>query len=247
MTAEYRFRIAGHYKPQTLPMARLADYLGQLATLFGEPSGVTFVGVEAGSAVLVAAVDDNAAPTVQARLDEAVRGQGPKDARSALSKLDAMLAEDQASGELRRGEAVVLTFPGGEPAESESVLAVRQAGTLDGQVIRIGGTDDNAIAVHLRDGDTVHTGLTCAPELADQLKLQFRTGIIRVTGEGAWERQAGTWRLRTFRIADFEVLVDQPLDDLVADVRRSYSGSWADVADPLATILAERHGGGTAH
>ncbi|PJK30431.1 hypothetical protein [Minwuia thermotolerans] len=228
-------------------MARLAGYLGHLATLFGEPSGVKFVGVEAGSTVLVAGVDDNAAPAVQTRLDNVARGQGPNDARSALSRLGDMLAEDRATGELRRGAAVVLTFPGGEPAEAQGVLTVRQAGTMDGRVIRIGGTDDNAIAVHLRDGDTIHTGLTCAPELADRLKVQFRTGVIRVTGEGTWERQAGTWRLRTFRIADFEVLDDRPLDDLFADVRRTYSGSWADVADPLATILAERHGDGTAH
>jgi hypothetical protein len=36
---EYRFKI-GAYTPQTMPMARLAEYMAELAVLLGEPSPI---------------------------------------------------------------------------------------------------------------------------------------------------------------------------------------------------------------
>ena len=52
---QLRFKI-GAYSPATMPMARLARYLDNLATVLGEPSSVHLVSVEDGSTVPVVAV-----------------------------------------------------------------------------------------------------------------------------------------------------------------------------------------------
>ena len=58
---EYRFRIDG-FTPDTLPMARLAEYIADLAVIFGEKELVHFVGIEKGSAILIQKIDAVAAP-----------------------------------------------------------------------------------------------------------------------------------------------------------------------------------------
>ena len=58
---EYRF-IIDPYSPGTLPMARLAAYMGELARLLGRLDKVHFVRLEEGSTVLVQRVEPEAAP-----------------------------------------------------------------------------------------------------------------------------------------------------------------------------------------
>jgi hypothetical protein len=64
---QYRFTIADSFTPDTLPMERLGEYVAALAKLLGERTNVHFLGVEAGSAVLVATIDPPAQPTVRER------------------------------------------------------------------------------------------------------------------------------------------------------------------------------------
>ena len=49
---EYRFVIDA-LSPDSLPMARLAEYMGELARLLGRPDQVHFERLEGGSTVLV--------------------------------------------------------------------------------------------------------------------------------------------------------------------------------------------------
>ncbi len=58
-TDEYRFVIDA-YSPETLPMSRLAEYMTDLARLFGTAERVHFVRLEAGSTVLVQRVEPEA-------------------------------------------------------------------------------------------------------------------------------------------------------------------------------------------
>ena len=65
--AEYQFKIDA-YTPETIPMARLSEYMGQLALLLGEPAAVHFRKLTRGSTVLNAKIDREAAPKVRDRV-----------------------------------------------------------------------------------------------------------------------------------------------------------------------------------
>jgi hypothetical protein len=58
---EYQLRIAA-YTPATIPMARLAQYMADLAIMFCERDSVHFRGLTKGRTILNARVDREAAP-----------------------------------------------------------------------------------------------------------------------------------------------------------------------------------------
>ncbi len=245
MQSEYRFTIADAYTPETLPMARMAEYAAALAKLLGEQERVHFRSVEPGSAVLVAAVEPPVRREVAGRLAAVRGGEGPPDARKAFAELDRMLRRDNATGTLSdENGAVVVPFPGRDRPEPLEYGPFRQNGTLDGQVVRVGGKDDT-VHVHLRDGPVVHTGLYCNWEVARDIARHFGGPTLRVHGTGTWFRGGdGTWELRQFRIADFEVLDDAPLEAVVSRLREAEGSHWNEVPDPVRTLLEERHGDG---
>ena len=243
MHSQYRFKIDGGFKPETLPLERLAEYLGALAELLGEEAYIHFRGVETGSAVLVADVDDPARPKVLARVRAVGDGSGAKDAARAFRRLDDLLREDNAVGELRNDADVVIPFPGRSRAEPLAFGPMKQSGTLDGQVLRVGGKD-RTVPVHLRDGEVVYVGLWAAPPLARRIAAHLLGPTIRVQGTGSWIRtSAGLWELKSFRIRDFDVLDDSSLEQVVAEVRVLGREAWADV-DDAGVLLRELRGGG---
>jgi hypothetical protein len=245
---EYRFTIADSYTPETLPMERLAEYVGTLARLLGEKQNVHFRSLEAGSAVLVAIVDPPAQPKVRERLMAVRDDHAPKDAQKAFSELDELLRKDHATGCLTDGAGtLIVPFPGRNRPEPLVFGPFRQDGTIDGQVLRVGGKDET-VPVHLRDGPVIHTGLHCAPELARRIAQHLLGPTLRVHGTGTWFRaEAGAWELRSFRINDFEVLDDASLLSVVSKLRNVKGSDWSELADPVRTLLAERHGDEGTH
>lgn len=245
---QYRFTIADSFTPETLPMERLGEYVATLAKLLGEQTNVHFLGVEAGSAVLVATIDPPAQPKVRERVLAVRDGGGPSDARKAFAELDEMLRKDNATGILSDGPGgVVIPFPGRNRPEPLVYGPFREDGTIDGQLIRVGGKD-KTVPVHLRDGAVIHTGLVCTPEIARRIAAHLYGPTLRVHGTGTWFRTgAGVWELRSFRINDFEVLDDAPLLTVVGNLRKVKGSDWNTVPDPVRALLAERHGDEGAH
>jgi hypothetical protein len=245
---EYRFTIADSFTPASLPMARLAEYVAALASLLGEQANVHFRSIEPGSAVLVATIDPPAQPKVSARLVAVRDGGGPSDARKAFADLDEMLRKDNATGALSDDAlGVVVEFPGRNKPEPLVYGPFRQDGTIDGQLIRVGGKDET-VPVHLRDGAIIHTGLVCTPEIARRIAPHLYGPTLRVHGAGTWFRTGvSEWELRNFRINEFEVLDDAPLLTVVGKLRRVKGSDWSTVPDPVAALLAERHGDEGAH
>ncbi|MCL6608040.1 MAG: 4-hydroxy-3-methylbut-2-enyl diphosphate reductase [Geminicoccaceae bacterium] len=174
MAVDYRFVIENSFTPETLPMERLAEYVAALAKLLGERDCVHFRGIEPGSAVLVATVDSPARPKVRERVIAVRDGSAPDDAARAYADLDEMLRKDNATGTLS-GEAggVVVSFPGRNRREPRVIGPFRQDGTIDGQLIRVGGKDET-VPVHLRDGAIIHTGLIFTPEIARKIARAVR-------------------------------------------------------------------------
>ena len=215
----YVFRIDA-FTPDTLPMARLAEYMATLAKLIGHQEHTHFVSLERGSAKLVHKIDPVDAPKVQARIEAAARNDGPQEAVAAKEKLDQMLANDNAVGELMRVDGrVVIPFPGRTRPKPLAFPAFRQDGSIDGQVVSVGGRDATAHAI-LQDGPITYTGLTMPREIARQLAHHLYGPKIRLFGSGRWERRPdGAWKLLDFRVDRFICLDETPMSEVLRDIR----------------------------
>lgn len=245
---EYRFHIDDSFKPATIPMERLGEYIKALAQLMGETGSVHLDRVTEGSVVLHAAIDQPAQIKVRDRVS-GLRGKTTsKEVARAFGVLDDMLRKDNATGRLVEvGGQVVIPFPGRNRPEPVVFGPFKQDGTLEGQVIRVGGKDDT-IPVHLRDGAVVHTGLNATEDVARRIAQHLLGPTVRVHGTGTWLREGdGTWQLKSFRINDFELLDETPLDGVVARLRAVRGSGWGEVPDPVRELLEDRQGGTDRH
>jgi hypothetical protein len=206
------------FTPETVPMARLADYRTDFAELLGHREHVHFGKLKQGSLVVAARVDEIAQRKVEKRVEEVRYGVGPELARKALREIDDKLAEDNAVGRVCRGKAKLIEFPGRTRHVEAKLGPVEQAGVLDGEVIQVGGRDET-INVHLKAGDQIHFCVT-SKAVARQLAQHIFGSPIRVHGKGTWARmESGAWILKKFEIADFEPLDETPLSSLFEGLR----------------------------
>lgn len=233
MSATYDFRMDA-WKPDTLPMARLADYLAELAVLFGNKEHVHFMKVRKGSAIQEIMVDPVAETKVSTRLHLAAGAEAPDDIARANRKINRMLREDNASGGLRlKGGARILDFPGRKTPLAEEAI-VYEVGELDGVVIKIGGKDDSVPAL-LEGEHGVYYRCNTSRDVARMLASHLFGQPIRVAGCGKWRRtQEGGWELDTFDIKSFEALEASSLGDIVATLRAIEGSEWNAMEDPQA-------------
>ena len=80
------------YSPETIPMAKLAEYMADFAALLGRENSVHFLGLEKGSTKLAARVGYEDVPKVKTRLHDLRRGDPPRDAAKVFAQIDARLA-----------------------------------------------------------------------------------------------------------------------------------------------------------
>lgn len=236
--AEYRLVIDA-YIPEKIPMARLAEYMKHLADMLGEPAAVHFARLEAGSTVLVSKVEREAIPKVKQRVIAIRRREGPSEGMRAYRAINRLLREDDGIGLLKEGraEATIIRFPGREEAE-ETFPAVRQYGSVDGVVVRIGGKDQTVHVTLESEGEQIvgcYTTRLIAMELRHKL---FEP--VRLFGRGRWTRDNdGRWSLLDFKVESFEALPDIPLSAALSELR-SVKAEWGpEAVSELATI---RHG-----
>lgn len=235
---ELRLKIDA-FRPDTIPMARLAEYMAALADLLGNEKSVHFVRLDPGSIELVHRVDLEDKPKVHARLEALHRGDGAADAIKAFRCLDNMLANDNAIGALTADhDAVIIQFPGKTRPTPTDYGAFNQQGSFDGIPVKIGGLAD-MVPIHLQETGPlgqVHNGLATR-EIARAIAAHLFETPIRVHGNGRWRREtSGAWTLTRFHISDFEVLDDAPLDAVVARLRAVQGFGWRNVDEPLATL-----------
>lgn len=235
---EFRFRIDA-FSPDTMPMARLAEYMAQLAAILGETKSVHLVALEPGSTVLVHRVEREAVPKVRDRTSAVRRGDAPRDAQVAYRTVNRFLREDNASAvliEKKRGPTV-LRFPGREES-AETFPSVRQQASLEGIVARVGGTDETIPVLLLSENQPIagcYTTRDVAKRLAQRL---FEP--VRLHGHGTWMRDAeGVWTLKAFKIETFEVLETATLTEAVEKLR-AVKADWGKNA--LADLEIIRHG-----
>ena len=231
----YRF-VVDALSPDRVPMARLAEYIADLARLFGYKEHVHFDRVEQGSLVAVQQVEQEYAPLVHERLSAANNAEGvPDDVADAVESLNHHLAKDGATGSLRDDAGEVIKFPGRDKPPPQTFGPFKQPCTFDGVLIRVGGKDDT-VPVHLQAGDAIHI-CNSTRDMARRLAPHLYRGTLRVWGDGRWERESdGRWKLIRFDISKFEELDDAPIDEVVQRLREVKDSGWRQFDDPLAEI-----------
>jgi hypothetical protein len=214
---KYELHIAA-FSPATIPMARLSEYMADFAALLGHEEHVHFEKLSEGSVAILSRVDPVAEVKVQRRLEEVRYGTAPRAAMEALSAIDDKLAADNAVGSIRRGSAKIIEFPGRNRPKESSLGPIVQPGTVDGEVIQVGGRDET-INVHIKSGDDFHRCIT-TKAIARRLAHHIFGPPVRLRGRGTWSRaESGEWKLHRFDIETFEVLDETPLSKLFDGLR----------------------------
>src|SRR3954470_2064149 len=67
------------YSPDTIPMAKLAEYMADFAALLGKEHGVHFDHLESGSTTIVSRVEYEDLPKVTTRLNDIRQGTASKE------------------------------------------------------------------------------------------------------------------------------------------------------------------------
>lgn len=233
----YRYVIDGH-TPETLPMARLAEYVRAWAILLGETRHVHFERVERGSAVLVARVEGVSAPTVRNRVRSLQDGTAPLEVRTAFHDLNRLLVNDSSSGRMEGG-AEIIEFPGIKRVAPPTYGPFNQEGTLDGRLVRIGGRTDAKAWI---DDGTRMLKCLVTKELAKKLAPHL-FDMVRVVGRGRWSRDSeGKWELLSFKVDSFEPLDERPLSEVIAELRAVEGNGWREIEDPYEELRRLRHG-----
>lgn len=123
---------------------------------------------------------------------------------------------------------------------------LREWGNLDGILIRVVGKDDT-VSVHLLDGDEIHI-CNANPEVARLLAPNLLGAILRVHGEGRWERdEDGNWNLLRFDIRGFQLLDDVPLGEAVRRLRAVKGSGWRRISEPAHELRRLRGGQSVNH
>ena len=224
-------------RADSLPMARLAEYIADLARLFGQTDHVHFDRVASGSAVLVQQVEGNYDGYVRERLNTANNPEGaPGDVAAVVESINARLDKDGATGKLGdERDSQIIYFPGRDRPAPRTFGPFKQLCAFDGVLIRIGGRDDT-VPVHLQAGTKIHVCNTDR-DMARRLAPHLYGGTLRVWGDGRWVREpSGRWKLIWFDISKFVPLNDAPIDEVVERLREVKGSGWKQIDDPLAEM-----------
>lgn len=234
---ELSFVIPGH-TPETMPLNRLLEYLHEITLLLGEAENLHLVALNTSSCAPLFHTDRETALRVKANAARVERGDGTKKQVDAYNSVRRMLRRDGVWNRpalLRSQTAVVMTI---EAAPEETALSgIRQASSVDGALIKIGGASDNA-SIQLQDLEgKIISGFTAKRGIAKEL-AHHMWDPVRLFGVGQWGRsEDGKWELERMQVHSFETLEDESLSVTMGKLRAA-NVSWPD--DAIERLLSER-------
>lgn len=239
---EYRFKIDA-YTPETIPLIRLAEYLRNLAILFGNTDSVHLVKVAKGSTAPLVLVQREAEIKVRERLQAVRAKDGPEDAMKADKNINELLREDAAKGAIVDPvKKRILVFPGRDLNKLLEYGPFTQPGILEGTPIKIGGEQD-WVPVHLEDSLGEVRWCWAKRSLARDIARHIFTSVIRVDGTARWLRQRdGEWDMVSFRAKSFSVLESQVTLRESINHLRAIPAKWKEHDDPLGELKKIRSG-----
>lgn len=237
------------YTPETIPMARLAQYMQNLAAMLGHDAAVHFDGLKPGSTQLVTRIDHEDVPKVAAHLAQVKRGEGSPEAAKAQAEIDSLLADDNATGFVYEDDnksAKVIVFPGVTRPKPTMFGPFNQEGSLDGVLISVGGADQT-VHLQLQSGEVKYTGIVTNRETARRLAKHMYEPV-RIFGTGRWLRdQEGNWVLKKFRLKTYEVLANDDLKEVIDQMRGIEGSEWKEMDDPISVLKTLREKGNGLH
>lgn len=216
---EYRFEIPA-YTPETIPLDRLLSYLAEVAILLGDPKEMHLLRIETASAQPVIAMPRPAALKARRRVEEVRNGGGSERRRNAFTRIRGMVEEDG-------GGAALLIAPEGttilkfEPPRQlgPALHGIRQEGTIQGRLMRVGGIQENSRVLLESDSGEVISGCYANRRLAKELG-NYLFQMIRLSGIGTWMRSPdGKWSLERMQVQSFYTLDDVPLSEVVRELQ----------------------------
>ena len=223
--ARFHLKISA-YSPETIPMARLAEYMQELAALMGSEAHVHYRGATKGSTVLHAEVEAEDIPKVEDRLRTAATDNATAEMRKVLARIEALLRADNARGTLTHNGERLIKFLGVDAVITARIGPVHEATSLEGELVRVGGKDKTLHALLVgTDGQEMRL-TTRSRDLAKQLAGHLFSKV-RAHGTGAWFRsEAGHWELEELRLETFEPVSDRSLLEAVAELRAVPGSGW---------------------
>jgi len=237
------------FTPETIPMARLAHYMQNLAALLGHDTAVHFDTLKPGSTQLVTKIDHEDVPKVATHLAQVKRGEGSPEATKAQAEIDRLLAEDNATGfvyEDDKDSAKIIAFPGVTRPKPATFGPFNQEGSLDGILISVSGADQT-VHIQLQNGDIRYTGIDTNRETARRLAKHMYEPV-RVFGTGRWMRdQEGKWILKRFKVESYNILAADDLKDAIERMRGVEGSEWKSMDDPIGALKALREEGNGFH
>jgi hypothetical protein len=237
------------FQPDSIPMARLAEYMADLATMVGEKASVHFVRLEDGCVQLVHDVAFTAFPKVEERARGIRNGDAPAEAMNAYRSLNKKLAFDNtfAVYAAADGGAEILDFPGVRTPKPIELAPVEQPGSIVGVVQGVGGKSyvEN-VPVFVDTGDLVHA-CVASRAVAKELGHYILADERRFDGTAAWQRdENGAWTLKKFLIRTHEALNAETLSETV-DRLRAVRSDLSEIPDPWGDIMRSRREEGEPH
>ncbi|MGA2887701.1 MAG: hypothetical protein ABSE51_06580 [Terracidiphilus sp.] len=251
---EFRFKIDGKIgdealTPLTMPMARLAEYLADLAIIMGHAESVHFLEAKDGSHESVLMVEADEEARITKHIQDAAHGICTREANLAYRRLDNRLREDCAIADITNisKRAKILEFPGRNLEVPQEYGPIKERASLVGVLKRIGGFDES-VPVHLQRADGVIFCCETAAMIAKQLYL-FYEKTVRVHGIATYIRnKEGVWKVENFRIQSFdpEPLSEESFSETIEKLKAIPGNGWGEIPDPLEELYRLRHGGGSA-
>ena len=233
----FEFTVPG-YTPDTIPLDRLMEYLSQLIVILGQPSDLHLINIKRSSTKPAPAMRHDVAVRARLRVSEVRQGGGSARRREAFDALRRLVSEDGGKPAiLRAREGKILEFPKVNIGADQIIHSVRQETSLEGELIRIGGRQENAQLLMQELSGNVVAGCTAPRSIARDLgKFIYRP--IRLGGIGSWHRTAaGKWEISQLHVQSFEPLEEDEHQETIARLQAS-KANWP--ADSTAQLLAMR-------
>ena len=226
-------------------MAEIGEYVTDFARLVGEDAAPRFYSLRNGSMKLKVKIPRENEFDVKSRGFLLRTGDAPEDALRAQDRISKRLGMHRAKRAtiLDSTDTKIVEIPITKSAgHGTTVPSMTKSGSVQGQVIRIGGKQD-IVSVELQDVDGHIYFCKAKRDIAKTIAREIFGSTVRANGTGRWTRDDdGVWHVEDFQIATFEVLDDDPLGVVVAQARSIHS-EWQDQDDPLidAGILRSGH------
>jgi hypothetical protein len=237
MTTKYTLYIDA-FTPDEISLARLSQYLARFAALLGHEDGVTFGEIRTGSTALASIASDTCEKSIHSNLTALSAGSAPAQLCKKFDKLDAMLAEDDATAYIYENDqksAQILFFPGEAPTTVDPIGPLTQSDDLEGVLISVGGADAT-IHLKLQVGGQTITGIEADRTFAREVaKHMFEP--VRISGVARWIRnESAEWQLKNFKAETFEPLQSENLEQAIKSLRDSEESEWASIEDVSKAI-----------